>query len=127
MSITTCPRVSSWDTAEMLLWRVILRGWWERKVRAFILEVTSLLGDTGWLRPFTKGPSWQGLSFLWVLGSTSQSLLASLNPDNPFINLSSITLVSVYLFPMGNLTDVAAPNPLQKMESLQELVCFKTT
>lgn len=32
------------------------------------------------------------------------------------MNLSSITLVSVYLSPMGaNLTDVAAPNSLQKI------------
>ena len=58
---------------------VKMRGWEERKVRAFIPEVPSLLGDRGWLQPFSKG-SWQGLYLLWVLGSTSQSLVGFPKP-----------------------------------------------
>lgn len=114
------PGVQSCGLVSLAIWHAIELSQWMpgRKWKAGIRERSGHSLPSGWPQdgcgsvPKAPARTSPHNSFLWVFGSTSQFPLGSLNPDNPFINLSSIILLSVHLFPTGNLTDgVASPSP----------------
>lgn len=82
--------------------------------------LTDFRVTAGWPQPFPTG-SCQGLLhvtiFPGLLPVLHNPFLVSLNLDNPFNNLPSIILLSVHLFPIGNLTDRAASPSSHKRHS----------
>lgn len=64
---------------------------------------------------------------LWFLAVLHNLFLVSLNLGNPFINLSSIILLSVHMFPAGNLTDAFTSSPpTEDKATLEKEACSRT-